>query len=346
MEMDEKKTILVVDDMSQIRTILRFNLEKEGYRVVDASNGERALEYALGESPIDLIILDIMMPKMDGYEVIRRLRAADVTKHIPVIFLTAKAQKKDVLRGIEAGGNDYVLKPFKFLDLHRKIRKLLGMNNEHLRIETGNQQYLHKDNSWVSGKSRRVFAESTARETINKSNKLTPDRSLAAIMITDIVGFSKEMENNEEHTYSKLLIHNEIIREKIKNSKGEEIKTIGDAFLVRFKSAVDAIQSGIDIQKEFLEYNKDKKEVDHILVRIGIHIGDILIRNNDVFGNGVNVTSKIVPLAESGGICISADVYNMVKSSLDIKVLSLGKKELKNIKDSPEIFKIVIESNN
>ena len=344
MEMDEKKTILVVDDMSQIRTILRFNLEKEGYRVIDANNGERALEYALGENPIDLIILDIMMPKMDGYQVIRRLRASDVTKHTPVIFLTAKAQKKDVLRGIEAGGNDYVLKPFKFVDLHRKIRKILDMNNKHLRIETGNQQYLNKDNPWVSEKSGRLFAEST-QETINKSNKLTSDRALAAIMITDIVGFSKEMENNEEHTYSKLLIHNEIIRKTIENNKGEEIKTIGDAFLVRFKSAVDAIESGMDIQKEFLEYNKDKKEVDHILVRIGIHIGDILIRNNDVFGNGVNVASRIVPLAERGGICISADVYNIVKSSLDIKVLSLGKKELKNIKDSPEIFKILIESN-
>jgi len=98
--MGEKKTILVVDDMSQIRTILRFNLEKEGYNVIDANSGERALEYAVGENIPDLIILDIMMPKMDGYEVIRKLRESDVTKHIPVIFLTAKAQKKDVLKGI------------------------------------------------------------------------------------------------------------------------------------------------------------------------------------------------------------------------------------------------------
>jgi DNA-binding response OmpR family regulator len=342
----KKKTILVVDDMSQIRNILRFSLKKEGYNVILAENGKEALNYAQNEYPIDLVILDIMMPKMDGYEVIKQLKDSDATKHIPVIFLTAKAQKKDIVKGIEAGGNDYVVKPFKFLNLHRKIKKLIDMHNGNLKIETGNLQYLNKAGLQVSGRSARVFHESTTQETINSVNKSTPVRSLAAIMITDIVGFSKEMENNEQYTYSKLLIHNEIIRKIIEHNKGEEIKTIGDAFLVRFKSAVDAIESGMDIQKEFLKYNKDKEGTDHIFVRIGIHIGDILIRDNDVFGNGVNIASRIVPLADPGGICISADVYNIVKSSIDIKVLSLGKKELKNIKDSPEIFKIFIESNN
>ncbi len=340
--MGEKKTILVVDDMSQIRTILRFNLEKEGYNVIDANSGERALEYAVGENIPDLIILDIMMPKMDGYEVIRKLRESDVTKHIPVIFLTAKAQKKDVLKGIEAGGNDYVVKPFKFADVHRKIKELTGMDNGHLRIERVKRQYPKKDNSWVSGELARAFTEDT-QEAINSTDELILDRTLAAIMITDIVGFSKQMENDEEHTYSKLLIHNEIVRKNISKSKGEEIKTIGDAFLVRFKSTVDAVRAAMNIQKEFLRYNKDKKKVDQILVRIGIHIGDILIRDNDVFGTGVNVASRIEPLAEPGGICISADAYNVVRKSIDIKVLSLGKKELKNIEDPPEIFRILIE---
>ena len=92
--MGSKKTILVVDDMSQIRTILRFNLEKKGYNVIDTDCGKKALEHASGGNTPDLIILDIMMPKMDGYEVLRRLRASDETRHIPVIFLTAKTQKK------------------------------------------------------------------------------------------------------------------------------------------------------------------------------------------------------------------------------------------------------------
>ncbi|MBE9546020.1 MAG: response regulator [Proteobacteria bacterium] len=291
--MDERRTILIVDDVSQIRKILRYNLEEEGYDVIDADSGEKAIEYASENMP-DLIILDIMMPKMDGYEVLRRLRESDITKHIPVIFLTAKAQRKDVLKVIEAGGNDYVVKPYNFEELHRKIEKLIGY------------------------------------------------RALAAIMITDIVGFSEDMEKDEERTYSKLLTHNEIIRRKISKNRGREIKTIGDSFLVRFKSAVDAVKAAINIQNELLEYNKDKEKFNQILVRIGIHIGDILIMDNDVFGSGVNIASKIEPLAEPGGICISADVYNFAKKALDIKVSSLGKEKLKNIEDPPEVFKISI----
>ena len=91
------------------------------------------------------------------------------------------------------------------------------------------------------------------------------------------------------------------------------------------------------------EYNKDKEKADQILIRIGIHIGDLLIENNDVFGNGINVAAKIEPLAEPGGICVSVDAYTVVKNSIDINVVSIGRKELKNIKDSPEIFKILIE---
>ncbi|MCP4119371.1 MAG: response regulator [Desulfobacteraceae bacterium] len=125
--MEEKKTILVVDDMPQIRKILRFSLKTEGYNVILANSGKNALEEAFDENnSIDLILLDIMMPKMDGYEVIQHLREAEMTKEIPIIFLTAKAQQKDVIKGLEIGGNDYVVKPYKFDDLNKKIQKWLG----------------------------------------------------------------------------------------------------------------------------------------------------------------------------------------------------------------------------
>ncbi len=339
--MDEQKTVLVVDDMSQIRNILRFNLDKVGYRVLLANSGEKALEYALGQNPPDLIVLDIMMPKMDGYGVIKKLRASDNARHIPVIFLSAKAQKKDIVKGLEAGANDYIVKPFKFVDLHKKIEGLLGLHSGHLRFETIDQKHLKKVEPWVFRKPAKVPYGKT-QETINNRKRATPDRALAAIMITDIVDFSKEMEANEEHTYSKLITHNEIIRKSISKNNGAEIKTIGDAFLVRFKSALDSVKASINIQKEFSEYNKDKKKVDQILVRIGIHIGDILTVDNDVFGNEVNVASRIQALADPGSVYISADVYNFVKKSA-IKAISLGRKKLKNIKDSPEIFKVLIQ---
>ena len=128
--MDKKKTILVVDDMKPMRNILNFSLRKVGYEVRTASTGYEALKYAFDENPLDMILLDINMPGMDGYETFRKLRKSEATKHIPIIFLTAEGQKRDILKGIEAGVNDYVVKPFKFAALHKKIEKLIGENKD------------------------------------------------------------------------------------------------------------------------------------------------------------------------------------------------------------------------
>ena len=128
--MDKKKTILVIDDMKQVRNILKFSLKKVGYEVSVTSSGKEALKYVFDENPLDLILLDINMPDMDGYEVLRKLRESEVTKHIPIIFLTAEGQKRDIQKGIEAGINDYVVKPFKFADLQRRIEKLIARKND------------------------------------------------------------------------------------------------------------------------------------------------------------------------------------------------------------------------
>ncbi|MBF0119309.1 MAG: adenylate/guanylate cyclase domain-containing protein [Desulfobacterales bacterium] len=222
---------------------------------------------------------------------------------------------------------------------------LIDIYNGHLRIENFNRSSFITNEKWVSNIENSVIDSLSGKNKINIGD-LVPKRALAAIMITDIVGFSKEMEKDEEYMYNKLLKHNEIIRSIIKNNNGYEIKTIGDAFLVRFESAVDAVKAGMSIQNKFSDYNKNIKPCDRILVRIGIHIGDILMMDGDIIGNGVNITSRIEPLAEPGGICISADVYNIIKKSIDIKVINIGKKELKNIKDVPEIYRILIESTN
>ena len=122
---EAKQKILIVDDERNNITIL-VEILKSNYKTIVAKNGEEALKRVTTEQPPDLILLDVMMPKMDGYEVIRQLRESDATKHIPVIFLTAKGQKKDVLKGMELGANDYLVKPYIFADLHGKIEKLIG----------------------------------------------------------------------------------------------------------------------------------------------------------------------------------------------------------------------------
>lgn len=115
--------ILVAEDERDIRELINFTLRLNGYEVVLASDGEEALELALKEYP-DLVLLDIRMPRMNGYEVCQLIKGNEATKHIPVVFLTAKGQESEVEQGLNAGATDYILKPFSPDQLVARLEKL------------------------------------------------------------------------------------------------------------------------------------------------------------------------------------------------------------------------------
>ena len=117
--------ILVADDDEDILSLVAFRLERSGCRVLKATDGEEALRLALEEVP-DLAVLDVMMPKLDGHEVTRQIRANETTSRIPVILLTARAQESDVAAGFEAGADDYVKKPFSPQELGARVQAILG----------------------------------------------------------------------------------------------------------------------------------------------------------------------------------------------------------------------------
>jgi DNA-binding response OmpR family regulator len=117
--------VLVADDDPDIVALVRFRLERDGYEVLSALDGETALDLALARAP-DLALLDVMMPRLDGYEVTRRLRLHGPTTTIPIILLTARVQEPDVERGIEAGADDYVTKPFSPQALGQRVQAALG----------------------------------------------------------------------------------------------------------------------------------------------------------------------------------------------------------------------------
>jgi two-component system alkaline phosphatase synthesis response regulator PhoP len=129
-----KGKILVVDDEIYIVHILDFSLGMEGYEVVTALDGEQALEKARVEKP-DLIVLDIMMPKLDGYETCKRLKADDATKAIPVILLSAKGRNVDQKIGFEVGADDYITKPFSPRKLVERINAILGQGTSQQRMQ-------------------------------------------------------------------------------------------------------------------------------------------------------------------------------------------------------------------
>jgi TolB-like protein/class 3 adenylate cyclase/Flp pilus assembly protein TadD len=172
----------------------------------------------------------------------------------------------------------------------------------------------------------------------------TETRRLAAIMFTDIVGFSRQMGSNEARTLRLLDIHNKTIQQAVVAYHGVVIKTVGDAFLVDFPSVVHAVQCAQHIEAQFRTHNAAKEPNEQIHVRIGIHLGDIVQRNGDVFGDGVNIASRLQGLAEPDTICISQAVYKEIEKKLPLDtVVSLGRPKLKNIAERFHVYAVLAE---
>src|ERR1700719_572054 len=167
-------------------------------------------------------------------------------------------------------------------------------------------------------------------------------RKLAAIMFTDMVGYGALSQRDEKLAQELLEEHRQLLREIFPRFHGAEIKTIGDAFLVEFNSALEAAQCAIEIQRALAKRNADAPVERQIEIRIGIHIGDVVHRGGDVYGDGVNIASRIEQLANAGGICVSMDVERQIRNALEARFEKLAPTELKNISVPMDLFRIVL----
>ena len=159
-------------------------------------------------------------------------------------------------------------------------------------------------------------------------------------MLTDIVGYAALTQQNESDTIRLLEEHRKLIRPLFASHGGREIKTIGDAFLVEFQSALDAVLCSIAIQQTM--HNRRVARGDSLSLRIGIHVGDVMERGDDILGDAVNIASRIEPLSEPGGVCITSQVYDQVRNKCDLPFTSLGPKTLKNVDTPVEVFKVTM----
>ena len=165
-------------------------------------------------------------------------------------------------------------------------------------------------------------------------------RRLAAMMQTDIVGYTALTQRDEMVALALLSEHNAMLRAVFPRYRGAEIKALGDGFLVEFSSALDAVQCAVDIQKKLRKRNAADTDLTPIHVRIGLHVGDVVHRGDDVFGDGVNITARIEPLADAGGIALSQQVYSQVWNKVDLPMISLGPQELKNVHVPIEVYRL------
>jgi adenylate cyclase len=170
------------------------------------------------------------------------------------------------------------------------------------------------------------------------------ERRLAAILAADMVGYSRLMEADEAGTIARQKAHRaELIDPKIDEHHGRIVKTTGDGMLVEFASVVDAVACTVAIQRAMVEREADVPEEQRIQYRVGVNLGDIVIDDDDILGDGVNVAARLEGLAEPGGICIPRKVFHEVRNKLDVGYEFIGEQRVKNIETPIPVYRVLLE---
>ena len=170
------------------------------------------------------------------------------------------------------------------------------------------------------------------------------ERRLAAILVADVVGYSGLMEADEKGTLTALKAHRqELIDPQIAGHNGRIVKLMGDGALVEFASVVDAVECAVEIQRAMAERNANIADNRHIQFRIGVHLGDVIVEGEDIYGDGVNIAARLEGLAEPGGVCISQQAYDQVETKLNLSYEDLGKQQVKNIARPVHVYRIAID---
>jgi len=283
--------ILIVEDEPNMRLGLKDNLEFEGYEVDIAEEGNEGLSKIL-EHNYNLILLDVMLPNLSGFDICKRVRQEGI--RTPIILVTAKGEEIDKVRGLEMGADDYITKPFSLRELLARVKAVL----------------------------RRPSKQVTEEEI----------RVLSAIMFTDIVGYTALMGKDESKAMEVLDKSQKKIKPLVEKYNGSWLKEMGDGYLSSFRSVMEAVNCALSIIKGLQE--------EEYKVRIGIHVGDVIFKGGDVFGDGVNIASRIQSIGQKEGIYISEVVYDNVKNKKGVSTESLGEKSLKNVEKPIKIFKL------
>src|SRR5499426_2877166 len=173
---------------------------------------------------------------------------------------------------------------------------------------------------------------------------MTESRKLAAILASDVVGISRLTGADEDRTLARLRsLRSDLIDPTIAVHKGRVVKRTGDGTIVEFRSVVEAVRCGIEIQNSMIERNAGLPPERRIEYRIGIHLGDVVEESDgDLMGDGVNIAARLEGVAQPGAICLSEDAYRQVKSRLDLAISDLGKTRLKNIAEPIRVYSLQV----
>ena len=309
--------VLVVDDEEQNRTLLRDPLEARGYEVAEAENGVQALQI-IAERPPDVILLDLMMPKLDGFEVCRRLRKDAKTAHIPILRITALSERKERLMGIEAGANDFLNKPIDIQDVILRVGNAVYAKQLHdqLRVEQEKSERL------LLNILPKPIAERMKKGETNIADSY-PD---VTVLVADLVGFTTLSAHIGPEQTVRLL--DEIFSgfDLLTEKHGlEKIKTIGDAYMVaggmlspRPDHAEACAELAIHLREEIEQFNRQYNT--SFRIRIGICTGAVVAgvigRTRfafDLWSETVNLACRLETTGEAGRIQIAESTCDRLK---------------------------------
>jgi class 3 adenylate cyclase len=326
---EERQKVLIVDDQAENVQLLMEALRAD-HALVAARNGEKALQLARREPQPDLILLDVMMPEMDGYEVCARLKADEATREIPVIFITALSEAADEAKGLGLGAVDYITKPF---------------NPDLVRARVRNHLELKRSQDFV----RRVFGQFVSAEVRDKiiaeKNRLVGERKNVAVLFADIRNFTAYSEKSEPEQ----IVHqlNEYFEQMVKciTSMGGTVdKFIGDAVMAVFGGLVDmenacdsALRAALAMRSSLGELNATWRaegipEFDN---GVGLHYGPVLQgtigssarKEFTIIGDTVNLSARLEALTKESeqSVLCSADFAARLSPELRAQLVELGR---------------------
>jgi TolB-like protein/class 3 adenylate cyclase len=188
------------------------------------------------------------------------------------------------------------------------------------------------------------WAKSTDFEALLTDERV--ERRLAAVLAADVAGYSRLMGADDEGTLARLkAVRKALVDPAITSHRGRIVKTTGDGMLVEFASAVDAARCAVEVQRRMIDQNIDVPQDKRIEFRIGIHVGDIIIDDADIFGDGVNIAARLEGIAEAGGVCISDDSHRQIRGKVDVLYDDMGPQTLKNIAEPMRAWRLQIDKN-
>lgn len=349
-----KTNILVVDDDTAGLIVLRNNLKDDDFNLYVADTGTKALEI-IQHNKIDIVVLDIMLPDYDGFEICAKLKYSQATKDIPVIFLTALAEPENIVKGFKKGGVDYITKPYKKEELLVRIKTQVELI--HSREIINNQIDLLE--------KQKLALESEKRKTKNLLLNILPAKivkelevgykpkpeyfKLATIMFTDFIGFSSSCSSiPPELLVNTLETYFTGFDSIIEKYNIEKIKTIGDAYMCASgipipnnTHAIEIVLAALEIRNLIEVFKNESHNTETFLwdIRIGINTGEVIAGvigktkfAYDVWGDTVNTASNTELLCEVNKLSITESTYELVK---DFFVCSKrGNYDLKNTKNT------------